>query len=127
MKVLYQKETLPIGASLARQNHLYIAGWQMNGIYKTFEKYTWDSLKWGVGAKQLLALSFVEGIPVSCAILHYKQIMAFTKVAFRRQGHADALVKMILDEGRPEGLFATTGIDCSEFLWESNNINNFGK
>jgi GNAT superfamily N-acetyltransferase len=111
----YAGATLPVGASLAQSNRLYVPGWTLSTLYADFK----DGFR-AEGSQLVIASK--DGTPIAAALFYGRdhQVMAFTRQAFRRQGLAVQCIKRL--KALPENVVAGEGIDGTLEFWQKAGI-----
>ena len=118
-QVLYENDTLEIGARIARANRLFVPGWTLSEVYRDIETFNREAFLF----KSKMAIYFIDNYPVAIATCVWpeRHFMAFTRSAYRKNGYAKTLINMILNS-EPEtyfaNSFATHGVEGSEKFWK---------
>ncbi len=110
----YQGETLHVGAKLALDNHLFVVGWQLQGIL--------NQLTYEHDTRSQLVLASSGSVTVGCVLYEAgsNSLQAFVRKPFRRNGIASQCIRRMKD--LPSNIGAAEGIDGSLIFWSKNGV-----
>lgn len=111
--------------NMALKNRLYVSGWQLSGcLVQARAEALWLKSCAAKRIQYVIALKFVDGIPVSIAFHdpnHVPSMMSFCAVKHRRNGFAVACIAAT----KIQKFTASIGLAESVRLWTKFNVTNF--
>lgn len=107
---VYKDKHLIEGAKLALKNRLYVSGWQLSCDLQ--------HLVQGLGPNNVLVIGFLDDIPISVALRHYRHLEAFCRKAHRGNGYASKCLSRI----DKTNCMAGEGLKGTKKFWAVNGV-----
>lgn len=103
--VLYEGETLKLGAKIAVKHKLYVSGWDLSYRFK-------DIIRSKTPRKDIkLSLVYIDDTPVAVAYSSIRSAQAFCRKSERKKGYGSDAVKAIPDINTNYGGYGLIGSD----------------
>jgi hypothetical protein len=110
IKLYKTQRELVEAASMALKNRMYVSGWYLSSVYKHLREYP------NVCVGDVIAIKFVNELPVAIAVTECRTIMAFCKREHRKNGFASECVNAIKNDTKGN-YTAGLGVDGSFTFW----------